>query len=125
LKNGIRVEMDLFNLIVVKEYAEEIACREAESALEEGGKHHNLICIGCGEIFASDRVPLQHGVIQEKVICNELANLAFICSERLEEMRVWGGHGRKEDSLRREIKVSEEAEIAKKTMRNGGNEKSY
>jgi hypothetical protein len=39
-------------------------------------------------------------------------------------MRVRGGHGQEEDSLRQGIKVSEEMEIAKKTMRNGGGERS-
>jgi Fe2+ or Zn2+ uptake regulation protein len=48
---------------VVKEFTEEIAGREAESALEKGGKHHNLICIGCGEVFAGGRTPLQHDAI--------------------------------------------------------------
>jgi hypothetical protein len=67
---------------------------------------------------------LQHFTIQEKVICNELVNLAFIYIGRLEQMLVQGGHGREEDSLRRGIKVSEGVEIAKKMMRNGGGEKS-
>jgi hypothetical protein len=68
---------------VVKESAEEIAGQEAESTLE-GGEHHNLICVGCGEAFTGGKTPLQHHTIWEKVICNELANLAFICNECLE-----------------------------------------
>jgi Fe2+ or Zn2+ uptake regulation protein len=64
---------------VVKESAYEIAGREAKSMLEEEGEHHNLICIGCGEVFTDGTVPLQHDVIWEKVICNELVNLTFIC----------------------------------------------
>jgi hypothetical protein len=109
---------------VFKESAEEIASWEAESTLKEGGEHHILICIWCGEVFAGGRAPLQHFTIQEKVICNELVNLAFIYIGRLEQMLVQGGHGREEDSLRRGIKVSEGVEIAKKMMRNGGGEKS-
>jgi hypothetical protein len=35
LKNGIMIEMDKFNFVVVKESAEEIASREAKSALKE------------------------------------------------------------------------------------------
>jgi hypothetical protein len=35
LKNGIRIEMDYFNFVVVKESAEEIAGREAKSVLKE------------------------------------------------------------------------------------------
>jgi hypothetical protein len=40
---------------------------------------------------------MQHGVIWEKVICNELANLTFICNKWLEQMWVRGGHCREED----------------------------
>jgi hypothetical protein len=105
-------------VVVVKEYAEEIISREPESALEEGGEHHNLICIGCGEVFTGSRMPFQHGVIRKKVICNEHTNLAFICNGPLEQIQVRDGHGQEEHSLWRRIKESEEAKIAKKTMRN-------
>jgi hypothetical protein len=70
LKNGVRVQMHEFNLVVIKKSMEEITGREAKSALEEGGEHHNLSCIGCTNIFPSD--------IQEKVICNKLVNFTFI-----------------------------------------------
>jgi hypothetical protein len=73
---------------VVEEYAEEIAGWEAESTLEDGGEHHNLIFIGCGEVFTGGRTPLQHDTMRENVICNELANLASICNEHLEQMWV-------------------------------------
>jgi hypothetical protein len=62
---------------VIKEYTEEIAGQEAESALK-GGKHHNFICIGRRKIFTSDRAPLQHGMVQERVIHNKFVNLTFI-----------------------------------------------
>jgi Fe2+ or Zn2+ uptake regulation protein len=75
-------------MIVVKESVEEIAGREAKSTLEKGGKHHNLICIRCGEVFTSGRTLLQQGTIWEKVICNELMNLTFICNGHFEQMRV-------------------------------------
>jgi hypothetical protein len=45
-------------LIVVKESAEEITGREAESALKKGRKHHNFVGIGCRKIFTSGKVPL-------------------------------------------------------------------
>jgi hypothetical protein len=35
LKNGIGIEMDLFNFIVIKESAEEITGRKAKFALKE------------------------------------------------------------------------------------------
>jgi hypothetical protein len=59
LKNGNRIEMDQFDLVVIKESTEEVADREAKSALEEGRKHHNLGHIGCWNIFRSCRTPLQ------------------------------------------------------------------
>jgi hypothetical protein len=111
-------------LIVLKESTEEIAGQEAESALEEGRKHHNLIIIGCGKIFIGGRTPLYYDVIWEKVIHNEPANLAFIFNGCLKHVRVQGSHGREDDSLRRGIKVSVEMEIARKKMRNGGDMRS-
>jgi Fe2+ or Zn2+ uptake regulation protein len=68
---------------VVKESAEEITGLEAKSALKEGVEHHNIICIGCGKVFVGGRTPLQHDVVQEKVVHNEFVNLAFIYKGRL------------------------------------------
>jgi hypothetical protein len=85
-------------LIVIKESAEEIVGRETESALKKGGKHHNFISIGCRNIFTNGGAPLQHSVIWEKVIRNKLGR----------------------SLLRRGIEASEETEIARKKMRNGG-----
>jgi hypothetical protein len=64
---------------VIKEPAEEITGCDAESALKEGGKHYNFICIGCRKIFACCRKPLQHGAVREKVVRNKFVNLTFIC----------------------------------------------
>jgi hypothetical protein len=47
LKNGIVIQMDKFDFMVVMEFAEGITGQEAESLLKERGKHHNLICIWC------------------------------------------------------------------------------
>jgi hypothetical protein len=58
MENGVRVQMDEFSLVVIKESAEEIAGREAKSALEEGREHHNLHCTGCRNVFPSGRMPL-------------------------------------------------------------------
>jgi hypothetical protein len=78
LKNGIRVEVDQFNLVVIKEPAEEVAGREAKSTLEEGRKHHNLDRIGCRNVFPGGRMLLQNCAVQEKMICNKLADFIFI-----------------------------------------------
>jgi hypothetical protein len=58
-------------VVVIKESTEEVAGREAESALKEGGKYHIFIRIGCRKIFTSSRAPLQHGAVQEKVVRNK------------------------------------------------------
>jgi hypothetical protein len=78
LENGVRVQMDEFNLVVIKESAEEIIGREAKSPLEERREHHNLNRIGCRNVFPDDRTPLLDGVIREKVIHNKLAEFTFI-----------------------------------------------
>jgi hypothetical protein len=67
-------------LVMIKEFVEEIASWDAESALK-GGKHHDFICIGCRNLFTGSRAPLQHGTIREKVVHNELADLTFICDK--------------------------------------------
>jgi hypothetical protein len=71
-KNGVRVEMDKFNLIVIKESTEKVTGQKAASALEESGKHHNLVCIGCRNISAGSWMPLQHGAVRKKVVREEL-----------------------------------------------------
>jgi hypothetical protein len=53
LENGVKVQMDEFNLVMIKDSMEEIIGREAKSALEEGREHHNLSCIGCRNVFPS------------------------------------------------------------------------
>jgi Fe2+ or Zn2+ uptake regulation protein len=58
LKNRVRVQMDQLNLIVVKKSSKEITSRESKPALEERRKHHNFVCIGCGNVFSSSVPPL-------------------------------------------------------------------
>jgi hypothetical protein len=58
LKNEIRIEVDQFNLVVIKESVEEVTGREAKFMLEEGIKHHNLCRIGCRNFFPGGRMPL-------------------------------------------------------------------
>jgi hypothetical protein len=55
MENGVRVQMDEFNLVVIKESTEDIIGREAKSALEEGREHHNLSRIGCRNVFRGGR----------------------------------------------------------------------
>jgi hypothetical protein len=46
----------------------EVMGREPESPLEERRKHHNLLRIGCWDVLPFSRSPLEHGMIQEKVV---------------------------------------------------------
>jgi hypothetical protein len=78
LENGVRVQMDEFNLVVIKESAEKVAGREAKSTLEEGREHHNLGHIGCENIFPGGRTPLQDCMVRGKVIRDELTDFTFI-----------------------------------------------
>jgi hypothetical protein len=92
LKNRDRVQMDKLDLIVVKKSTEEIASRESKPALEERGKHHNFIHIGCGNVFSSSGPPLQHDTIRKQIVCNKFANFLFIYNGRLEEVGMRGCH---------------------------------
>jgi hypothetical protein len=80
--------MDEFNLVVIKESAEEIVGREAKSALEEGREHRNLSRIGCRNVFPGGRMPLHDGVVWEKVIHNKLTDFTYIHDGQLEKMQV-------------------------------------
>jgi hypothetical protein len=116
LENGSRVQIEEFNLVEIKESAEEITGREAKSVLEEGREHHNLSCIGCRNLFPDGRTPLQDSTVWEKVIRNKLADVTFICNRRMEKMRVRGSHHKGERSQQHRIGASTKEEIA----RNGG-----
>jgi hypothetical protein len=98
LGNGVWVEMDEFDSVVIKESAEEVTSREAKSVLEEGREHHNICRIGCRNIFPSGRTPLQYCAVREKVIHNKLVDFTLIHDGRLEKVRMRGGHGWEEGS---------------------------
>jgi hypothetical protein len=111
MKNGIRVEVDQFDLVVIKEFAKEVASREDKSTLEEGRKHHNLGRIGCGNVFPGGRTPLLNCAVWEKMIHNKLADFILIRNGRLEKVRVREGHGWEEGSQQHEIGASVKGEI--------------
>jgi hypothetical protein len=71
-KNRVRIKMNKLNFVVVQESTEEVTGRKTEPALEEGGEHHNLICIGCRDVLTSGRVPLQHRAVWEKWFATSL-----------------------------------------------------
>jgi hypothetical protein len=77
---------------MLKESLQEVVGQKAESVLE-GGKHHSLVCVRCWDVFSSSRLPLEHGVIWEKAICNKFVNFSFIRNGLLKKVWVRGGHG--------------------------------
>jgi hypothetical protein len=87
LENGVRVKMNQLNLVVLQESTEKIADWEAKPVLEEGGEHHNFISVGCQNVLAGGRAPLQHHTVWVKMARNKLANLMFITNRWLEQ--VW------------------------------------
>jgi hypothetical protein len=111
LKNGVRVQMDEFNLVMIKESTKEIAGRKAKSTLEKGREHHNLSRIGCRNVFPGGRTPLQDIAVHEKVIRIKLVDFTFIRNGWLERMRVWGGHHGGERSQQHGIGASVMEEI--------------
>jgi hypothetical protein len=113
LENGVRVQMDEFNLVMINVSMEKVTGEEAKSALEEGREHHNLNCIGCRNVFPGGRMPLQDGAVREKVIHNKLADFAFIRDRWLEKMRVRGGHHGEEIFQQHGIGASAKEEIAR------------
>jgi hypothetical protein len=78
---------------MLKESLQEVIGQKAESALEEGGKHHNLICVRCWDVFSNSRTPLEHDVIREKAICNKFVNFTLIRNGLLKKVWVRGDHG--------------------------------
>jgi hypothetical protein len=88
LENGVRVEMDVFDSVVIKGTTEEVASRKAESTLEERRKHHNFNHIGCRNVLSSGGAPLEHGVVGEKMIRNKFVNFGPTLNTQLEEVRM-------------------------------------
>jgi hypothetical protein len=66
LENRVGIEMDQLDLLVIKESVQEITDREAKSVLKERRKHHNILCVGCWDVFHDGRMPLKHSAIREK-----------------------------------------------------------
>jgi hypothetical protein len=119
LENGVRVQMDEFNLVVIKESMEEITGREAKSALKEEREHHNLYRIGCQNVFPGSRTPLQDDAVWKKMIRNKLADFTFICNRWLEKIRVRGNHRGGERSHQHGIRASAKVEIARMATEKG------
>jgi hypothetical protein len=94
LETGIRVEMDKFDSVMIEESAEEVTSRKAESALEEGGEHHNLIhsVLGCPprqqDAIAAPRGP---GESDSQQACRFHYHLQWAAGKGADTRRPWLG----------------------------------
>jgi hypothetical protein len=93
LENGVRVEMNQFDLVVVQKATKEVVGGKTKPVLEEGGEPHNFICVGCRDIFVGGRMPLQHLAVWKEMACDELPDLVFISNEWLKQVWMRGSHG--------------------------------
>jgi hypothetical protein len=54
-KNRVRVKMNQLNLVVVQKITKEITDWNTKHTLEEGGEHHNFICLGYQNVLTGSR----------------------------------------------------------------------
>jgi hypothetical protein len=55
---------------VLEKAAKKVAGRELESPLEERGKYHNLLRIGCWDVLLFCRSSLEYDTIRDKEVLN-------------------------------------------------------
>jgi hypothetical protein len=71
--------------------AEEFVGRKPKPALEERRQYYNLIGIGRGDVYPFSWTPLEHFVVREKVILDQLEDFTLICGAFLEHFGMGGG----------------------------------
>jgi hypothetical protein len=84
---------------MMKDIAHKFTGRKPKSMGEEGRKHHNLIGIGCGDVFPFHRCPLEHLTVGKKLIGDQFEDLILICGGCLEHLEMGGGHGVEEHGV--------------------------
>jgi hypothetical protein len=104
LHNRVWIEMDQLDLVVVMEVAEEIIGRKPKFMLKEGGQHHNLTGVRCGNVFIFGWPPLDYDTVRKVFPC-ALKEFPFIDEGGLEQLRVRGGHGTGKGDLGKETRV--------------------
>jgi hypothetical protein len=108
---------------MIKEATEETAVGEAKSVLEEGRQHHNLVGIGCRDVFPFCRPPLEHLAIRKKVIFDQLEDFALICGGFLEYPLVGGDHdGREKNPRWRDSRTHERRNVREEEESGDGDE---
>jgi hypothetical protein len=88
LKNGVGIDVDQFDLVVMKKATEKFTGGKTDPPLEEGHQHYNIVGMRGGNFFILHRSPLGHDVVREKVFFHELEKLLLIDEGRLELLRV-------------------------------------
>jgi hypothetical protein len=98
LEDGIGIEMDKLNLIVMKEDTEKITGKEAKSSLEKGSQHHDFLGMRGGNFFIFCRPPLNHDTVREEMLLYKFKQFLFIDEGGLELLGVRGSHGMEEET---------------------------
>jgi hypothetical protein len=75
LKDGVRINLHKLDLVMMKETKNKFTGGKSKSAGEEGKKHHNLISIGCGDVFPFRQSPLGHLMVRKKSIGDQFEDL--------------------------------------------------
>jgi hypothetical protein len=106
LKNGIMIEMEKFNFVVVKESAEEIAGREAKSALKEEENTTILFILGVGMSSPMAGRHCRHGTRESssQQVCESRLHPRWTTEIGAGARRPWLGKA----SLRQRIKARAE-----------------
>jgi hypothetical protein len=78
LEDGVQVEVDQLDLVVMKEVVDEVTDGKAKSSLEEGGLHHDFICIGCRDVLVLRWLSLEDGSEWEEVALNQFVEVILI-----------------------------------------------
>jgi hypothetical protein len=119
LKNGIRVEVNQLNLIMMEKAAKEFVGGETESSLEEGGQHHDLVGVRSGDFFILGWPPLEDGTVRKKMFLYSLDELILIDEGWFQLLRVRGRHGTGGGTL------GEESSVQRKKMECAKREKKW
>jgi hypothetical protein len=71
---------------VMEKATVEITRREAKSTLQKGCGHHDFTGIGGGNVFILCWPPLEYGTVGEKVVLDELEELALVSGRGFEHL---------------------------------------
>jgi hypothetical protein len=92
LKNGIRVDVNQLNLVVMDKATKEFTGGETESSLEKRGQHHYLVGVRSEDYFILGRSSLEDGTVGKKMLPYKLEELFLIDEGWFELIRMRCNH---------------------------------